>query len=92
MAREFWRYESGGYEWDDFYVYQHPRDIERYTVDTQGGCSCWSYSTPSDEDLGANNPLVKAEVLTAWQKFALDTTLSSQEHARGLDQLNEVLS
>lgn len=89
LATEIWKYESGGYQWVDFYVYQHPRESEKYAADIQSGCSCYRYETPDDFNLATETPLTKAEVISRWQDFADD--MSAQEKVRGLENLQEVL-
>lgn len=93
MAETIWNYQSGGYEWADFYVYQHPRQTDKYVVDDQSGCSCSSYETPADEDLEANSPMTKAQVVETWKSWSTyNYYMDEQEKARGLEQLQDVLS
>lgn len=91
---EVWRYESGGWEWADFYVYPHPREAGKFAVDIQSGCSCSSYEPPESLDLESEEPLDKAGVIAQWSRFTAPDEhnyVSAQEKAHGLEQLHQLL-
>ncbi len=62
-------------------------------MDTDSGCSCFSYNQPSDEELGAMNPLNKAEVIEEWKRFTDDNDYyySPDSRTAGIESLQTTL-
>lgn len=89
MATERMAYDSGGYEWSAFVVFDHPLEEGRFSVDEQSGCSCYGYEERDDEELGAVTPLTKTEVIERWKQFAEENSynVSKDESVRILEKL-----
>lgn len=56
-------------EWNEFYVYRHPRESSKYAVDYDSGCSCDGYEIPTLALLEAFTPLGKREVYAEFSKW-----------------------
>lgn len=60
---------SGGYEWTEFHVYQHPREPRKFVTWSDSGCSCNWYEAPTLEQLEACTPEGKREVYAEFSKW-----------------------
>ncbi len=85
---ELFSYGQGAaYEADEFYVYKHPKFPRKYAINIDGGCSCYSYTPPTVEQLSAEMPMGKREVYAAFLRwwnpeYSADTKLAVMENLR----------
>lgn len=93
-VREVFRAETGGHAaWEEFRVYQHPREELLYTTSSQTGCSCYWFEEPTYAELEATTPLSSAGVRRALGDHLRNSryTIEASAETGLIDRLNRQL-